>query len=225
MKLSNLLRWGGQPDGAAATAEAPKKPEKASKSGSFWKIGREKTPKAAAPAEPQAAPVPLLDGLARLDWIADGEPRRRSLVEFSGGRGRLSAEQGPEPYASLWVTPQGGRPLAAKLVDRQEEGDTLRIEVSLDCPETDDGGDGRVSLKQLSSDGAVRIRKVRLAASETPGCVAVSSSASVDAGTLVLIETQDYGCLGVVRSSRPQGELYSVEIETVMQARPLQAVA
>lgn len=225
MKLSNLLRWGGQPDGAAATAEAPEKSEKTSRSGSFWNIGRDKDPKASAPLEPQAAPVPLLDGLARLDWIADGEARHRSLVEFAGGRARMAAEHGPTFGNAVWATPQGGRPLPAKLVDRAEEGETIRIEVSLDCPETEVGGNGRVSLKQLSPDGAVRIRKVRLGASETPGRVVLSSAASVDLGALVLVETQDYGCLGVVRSSQPQGEIYAVEIEMVMQARPLQAVA
>lgn len=221
MKLSKLLSWGapkeqGGKEQGGGTAVAAK-----SSGGSFWSLGKTKAPA----EEPAAAPAPTMDGVARVDWIESGEPRHQALVEFSGGTARLRTEAGPAPYSGVWLTPRGGRPLAARLIDRQEEGSSVRLEVSLDCAETDLGGSGGVRLRAAGSDGSITAQMVRIAASETPGSIDVTTETAVDAGVLVLLEAQEYGSLGVVRDSRPQGDGFVLRVETVMQAQELRTAA
>jgi len=211
MKLSKLLSWGARKDDGGGQAR-----ESTGSSTPFWSLGTTKEPKVAAPK---------LDGAARVDWVEDGQPRHQTLVEFSEGVARLRTATGPAAGAGVWVTPQGGRPLAARLTDRREEDGGVRLEVALDCVNNDLGGAGRVRMQAIGADAALTTQAVRIVVSDTQGAIDVASTLAVDPGVLVLLEAREYGCLGVVRGSRPEGEDFVVQVETVMQARALEAAA
>ena len=204
MRFSDLLKWG---DGESSGS-------------SFWSLGSNGKGKKAAAAEAVSAPAPApaLQGGARLHWVEEGRPRRSPKAVFADGEALLQLGGDLAAGTPVWVSPERGKPLAAAVESCAAEGGATRVRLSTDRPRSDAGGAGGVSLQMIGADGTVLVQRARIAASSSAGKMEALTAQAIDRDALVLVETGESCCLGVVRDCRGEDALQRVEIEAVGRA-------